>query len=129
VRAQFHDLNDVLNPFNGRWLTDVRSLFDTLHGKRPFMAELIGDNGYMFLLGLGPEIGFAQFSTSNDAPPYLVAVDTGAGPAEGDIDFFMSGEPSPLPKRLCLPISVIAEIAQTFVLTGKRKADITWEEI
>jgi hypothetical protein len=69
VRAQYFDLNDMTNPLNGRWLTDLREVFERLHDKKPFLAELIGDNGYKLLLGLGADVGFAQFGTSDDEPP------------------------------------------------------------
>ena len=129
MRAQYFDLNDMTNPLSGRWLTDLREVFERLHERTPFFAELIGDNGFKLLLGLGQKVGFAQFSSSDDEPPYLVAISDASAPAEGDVDFFIGGTATPMPRRLCLPISVIAEIAETFLLTGERKPGVSWEEI
>jgi hypothetical protein len=128
VRAQYFDLNDMSNPLNGGGFTDLREVFEGLHGKAPFLAELIGQSSKL-LLGLGPDMGFVQFSSSDDEPPYLIAVSEAFAAAEGDVDFLIGGEIAPFPRRLCLPIAVVAEIVEAFLLTGERKTDISWEEI
>jgi len=41
----------------------------------------------------------------------------------------ISGTPSPVPRRYCLPMAKVAEIAATFLENGERYPDVEWEAI
>jgi hypothetical protein len=132
MKTRFYDLHDGANPANGAIIEGAPQLRAVLQGVRdrpPFFAELIGDNGYMLLLGLGADRCCAQFSAADGSPPYLMAVALDAGALEGELEFLTGNTPSPVPARYCLPCSAVAEIAEEFVQSGRRKSDVIWEEI
>jgi hypothetical protein len=100
----------------------------SMEQRRPFLAELIGENGGRLLLGLGSSDGCAQFSSTDGEPPYMMAV--GNKPEEeGEQDFLIGNTPSPVPRRYCLPMRMVAEIAAEFLKSGERLLELEWEEI
>ena len=86
MKAQFFDRQDTTNSLNR---TDVKSLADlqnvlgSVRDRPPFYAELLGDNGFKLLLGLGPKEGGVQFSSVKGEPPYLMAVTANGGLPRG----------------------------------------------
>ena len=131
MRARFFDRQDTANPLNGRMLSSpaaARDIVRRMQGRTPFLAELIGENGRKLLLGLGSADGCVQFSSSDGSPPYLMAV--GSNPdEEGEQEFLIGGAASPVPRRYCLPMLKVEEIAAAFLDSGKRAPHVTWEEI
>jgi hypothetical protein len=131
MRAQFFDRQDATNPLNGiriTTLSELRSALESSRGRPPFFAELIGENGFKLLLGVGGAEGCAQFSSVDGAPPYLMAV-APDGSAEGEQVFLIGDTASPVPKRYCLAYEAIESIAAAFLQTGQRLTEIPWEEI
>jgi Immunity protein Imm1 len=131
MKTQYFDRQDVANPLNGMSITnlsELRSALESARGRPPFFVELIGDNGFKLLLGIGGNEGCAQFSSVAGAEPYLMAVSPD-GDAEGERVFLIGDTASPVPKRYCFPHGIVEDIAATFVQTGQRKSDLTWEEI
>jgi hypothetical protein len=131
MRAQFFDRQDKLNQVNGAMLEDpeaLRTMVQSMQSRAPFLAELIGTNGRTLLLGLGCSDGCVQFSSTDGAPPYLMAVRNNAY-QEGEQDFLISSTPTPVPRRYCLPMQRVAEIAVAFLENGERSSDVEWEEI
>lgn len=132
MKAQFFDRQDVANPLNGTSITDLselRNVLGSVRGRPPFFAELIGENGFKLLMGVGGAEGCVQFSSVDGAPPYLMAVAPNDGNSEGEQEFLIGDAASPVPKRYCLPHDAVEDIAAAFVQTGQRKADVPWEEI
>ena len=131
MRAKFFDKQDPGNPLNGMTLSDSAALRDIIQSARqraPFMADLIGENGRQLILGLGLADGCVQFSSNDGSPPYVVAV--GVNPEEeGEQDFLVCDTKTAIPRRYCLPMSRVADIAVVFLETGERALDVTWEEI
>ena len=101
----------------------------SMRARPPFFAELICDNGYKLLLGLGASEGCVQFSSTEGDPPYLMAVADNAEAAIGDVEFLMGDTVTPVSRRYCLPYDVVADIAVVFVDTGNPKSDVHWEAI
>ena len=131
MRAQFFDRQDDGNPLNGVELEEpqaIRNIVRSMQLRTPFMAELVGTNGHTLLLGLGSSDGCVQFSSSDGTPPYLMAVRPN-GEQEGAQDFLISSTPSPVPRRYCLPMQEVAEIAATFLENGERYPDVEWEAL
>ena len=131
MKAQFFDRQDAANPLNGMSITnlfELRSALESVRGRPPFFAELIGDNGFKLLLGIGSDEGCAQFSSVDGAAPYLMAVSPN-GEVEGEQVFLIGDTASPVPKRYCLPSGTVEDIAATFLQTGQHKSDVPWEEI
>ena len=131
MRAQFFDRQDDGNPLNGIVLEDseaLRKIVQTMQARVPFFAELVGINGRTLLLGLGSSDGCVQFSSTDGGPPYLMALrpnDEG----EGEQEFLIGGTLSPVPRRYCLPMRTVEDIAATFLANGERYPGVEWEEI
>jgi len=132
MKAQFFDRQDTANPLNGTSIesfAELQSMLESVRNRPPFFAELIGDNGFKLLLGLGTNEGCVQFSSTDGAPPYLMAVAPNPRDSIGESEFLIGDTASPVPKRYCMPYEAVVHIAAAFLQTGQRKPDVHWEEI
>jgi RHS repeat-associated protein len=132
VRAMFFDRQDAANPLNGIAVDSAEALRSIVHDMQrrpPFLSELIGTNGRKLLLGLGSADGCVQFSSTDGAPPYLMALQKGPKPEEGEQNFLMGDTPTPVPRRYCLPMETVTEIAAVFLESGELASNVEWEEI
>ena len=132
MKAQFFDRQDPHNPMNGRTVSNSAELQSALVLQRdrlPFFAELIGENGFKLLLGLGRNDSCVQFSATDGSSSYLMAIASGTGDRVGEKAFLINGELTAVPMRYCLPFETVVDIADEFVRTGHRKAGLSWEEI
>lgn len=130
--AQFFDRQDTMNPSNGAMVRDEQMLnevFDPLRKREPSFCELVGDNGFKLLIGVGHDIGCAQHSSADGDLPYLMAVATEAADDDGYRNFLIGDTPTPIPLRYCLPLQAVRFIATEFVKTGERSRSVEWEEI
>lgn len=131
--AQFFDRQEEANPLNGtsvRNSTELRHLLDRVRDREPFFAELIAENGFKLLLGIGASEACVQFSAADGSVPYLMAVARDApSAAEGEVEFLIGNTASPVPKRFSLPYETMVEIAARFVDSGERHAGVAWEEV
>jgi hypothetical protein len=126
------DLQDESNPLNGSIIADSEQLarmLDSLRTRKPFLAELLGDNGYSLTVGIGGTVGCVQYSRSDGSSVYLVAMASNATPAEGEIEFLCGGTLTPVAIRYILPFETVKEIANYFLETGARSARVRWEEV
>jgi Immunity protein Imm1 len=132
MSAKFFDLHNDSNPDNGAEIVDglgAKTLLARNAKNPPFAAELISDSHTKLMLGLGPKIGFVQFSTADDEPPYLVAKLDSENMQTGITEFTIGNEPSEIELRLCIPLAVLLEVVAYFVETGQRSSIVAWEEI
>jgi len=132
MTATFYDRQDTSNPMNGASIGDTKRLLAILRGmsnRPPFFGELLAENGFNLLIGIGKPVGCAQYSNRDGTPPYLMAVSDRSAPDNHYVDFLIGNEPSPVPWRYCLPCSQIEEIAAYFVQTGAPSPVVDWEEI
>src|SRR5262249_16874408 len=130
--VRFFDQQDESNPLNGSIITDTEQLsrvLDSLRSRKPFLAQLFGDNGYNLMVGIGGTIGCVQHSRSDGNSPYLVAAAPNPIAEEGDIVFWGGNTATPVSKRYILPFEKVKEIAGYFLETGARSAKVHWEEI
>jgi len=70
--VQFFDRQDPANSLNGVEIHDstgLRRLLDSVRDRPPFFAELIGENGFKLLVGIGAITGCVQFSAADGAAP------------------------------------------------------------
>jgi hypothetical protein len=132
MRTRFFDLQDDANPLNGTSienLPELQNALESVRDRAPFIAELIGHNGFMLTLGMGITEGCVQFCSVEGDPPYLMAVNPDLRDSEGECEFLCGGTLTPVVKRYCLPYAAFVEILAEFVQTGERKRDVLWEEI
>lgn len=77
MKVSFFDLQEGDNPLNGSPLVsgeETLNLLERLKFRDPFMCELVGENGYKLLMGLGGSVASVQYSRSDGEPPYFEAV-------------------------------------------------------
>jgi hypothetical protein len=130
MMAVFQDMEQAANPMNGTRLASpvgIGAFFHSLAGRKPFMFELRGENGFMLTIGIAADCGTVQYSPSGGLPPYMMAV--GDEIDEGVVEFLAGGTPTPIPKRFCLPLYRVQKIVQDFLTHGDKSDAVTWEEI
>lgn len=130
--TRFFDRQDTESPLNGTRIDDpaeLRRLLDGVRDRPPFFAELIGDNGFKLLLGIGAAGGCAQFSLADGSAPYWMAVAQDAPDAGGEIEFLIGDTASPVPNRYFLPYETLVDVAADFVTSGERCPRVAWEQV
>jgi Immunity protein Imm1 len=127
----FFDGDDETNYLNGTAIRDNSRLFQILRSMRnrsPFICELVGENGYYLLVGVGT-VGFVQYSARDGNPPYLVAVSPNSEAGESEVEFMLGGTPTPVITRYCMPFDDVLQIAGYFQETGRTYPGVAWDEI
>jgi hypothetical protein len=130
--VSFFDRADDANPLNGSTIQDRRQLIEVLQGlqeRNPLFCELLGENKQKLLVGVAKRIGCAQYSSSDGAPPFLMAIPKNVKLTEGCKEFLLGCTPTPVPSRYCMPFEIIMGIAEFFRETGKTSPAVSWEEI
>ena len=128
----FEDLQQLDNSKNGMQLAtepEIASLFRSFIGRKPFLFSLCGENGFMLTIGLANDCASVQYSSSDGLPPYLMAVTDDMGEDDNFVEFLAGSTPTPIPRRLCLPVERVVEITNAFVTNGIKSDAVQWEEI
>jgi hypothetical protein len=131
VTVIFFDREDKNNSQNGTALDHsgkLTEILESVRGKSPFFCELVGENGYNLLLGIGTA-GCAQYSRNDGSAPYLMAVDPTAKPADGYMQFLIGGTPTRISTRYALPFDLVKIVAADFLGTGGTSQAVQWEEV
>ncbi len=132
MKTHFFDLLDNANHLNGTSienLAEFQNVLESVRDRLPFIAELIGDNGFKLTFVLGTTEGCVQFCSVEPEPPYLIAVNSDVRDSEEEVEFLMGGTLTPVSIRYCLPYDALVEIVAEFIQTGERKHDMLWEEL
>ncbi len=128
----FQDMQDAHNELNGTRIGDASNLhllLDAFRRRQPFLFELNADGGDTLTIGIGADVGCVQHTGGDGDPPYLMALNEAVADDEGFVEFLAGGTPTPIPKKYCLPVSVVEAIAAEFVASGNRSPAVAWEEI
>jgi hypothetical protein len=132
MKTHFFDLIDNANPLNGTGIenfAEFQNVLENVRDRLPFIAELIGDNGFKLTFVLGTMEACVQFCSVELEPPYLMAINPDLRDSEGEVEFLIGGTLTPVSKRYCLPYDAFVEIVEEYVQTGERKHDVLWEEL
>ena len=132
MSAEFFDRQDPLNPANGTRIDSgegLSTLLSSFLDRKPFFCELLADNGYKQLIGIGGTIGCVQHSSSDGSPPYLMAVANDGINAPSETDFLIGNTATPISVHYCIPFERVKHIAVYFLETGKCDPSVSWEEI
>jgi|688.fasta_scaffold333965_1 hypothetical protein len=132
MKAEFHDLQDQHSALEGRVLETPKALttlLESLRDRQPFCCELLGDNASKLTLGIGPQHGFAQYSSVDGAPPYFLAVSPLESSEAGFVEFLAGDTFTPISLRFCVSFEAVMTISIHFLETGNRSLDFLWEEI
>jgi hypothetical protein len=132
MKIEFFDLQDEANPLNGTKLAtegELSSLIEGLRSRPPFFCELIGENEFKLLVGIGHDVGCIQHSSCDGNPPYLMATSNSVFNPNDCVEFLIGNTPTPVPRCYCLPMELVKQITNHFVETGERRANVHWEEV
>lgn len=132
MTVRFFDRQEKSNPLNNCGISakaDLLEILDSLRSREPFFCELIGENGYNLLIGIGAAIGCVQYSRTDRKMPYLMAVSVGDPGSEGHVQFLTADTPTPVAARYCIPFDLVKEVAAYFLETGDRIPVLAWEEL
>jgi hypothetical protein len=127
--ARFFDRQDPLNGSIVRDESHWSEMLNELQGRKPFFCELLGENGYKILVGIGKPSSCVQYSSVDGSPPYLMAVGPVPESSTGHFEFLMTNTLTPVPSRYCVPSETMKEIVAYFLRTGERCPAVSWEEI
>jgi len=131
MNVSFFDTEDGANRLNGQVITDWKQLIgilEELRTREPFVCKLTGDNGFELDVGIGKK-GCVQYGRTDGLPPYLMAVAPFLEDSEGETEFLMTGTPTPMSNRYCMPFDKVQEIVGYFARSGSAHPDFIWEEI
>jgi len=132
MRVRYVNRQDKSDPMNGAVMADADKLAELLEGRRkraPFIADLTGDNGFELMIGLGGELGCAQYSQADGEPPYLMAVSPHLPPIRaGYVEFLAASTPTPLAARYIISFDELKQVACHFLDTGGRSDVVSWQE-
>ena len=131
MRALFFDREDENDPHNGTEIEcadQLTGILESVRARTPFFAELVGENGYSLILGIGA-LGCAQYSPCDGDTPYLMALDPTTQLGEGHLEFLARGTLTPVSMRYALSIERVKEIAIQFLTNGTTSDSVRWEEI
>jgi hypothetical protein len=126
----FFDIEDDSNSLNGTVIRDSERLLqilEGLRGRRPFVCELVGNNGFELTVGIGAH-GFAQYGRRDFSAGFMIAIAPGKELEEGDIEFLAGRTPTPISKRYCMPFESVCDIARHFLEAGSPHPAFLWEE-
>ncbi len=130
--VKFYDIQDTNNPFNGKSFESCDPLIDRLRDfqrREPFFCELVGQNGYKLLIGLGNPWSCVQYSKVGGELPYLMAIANGTKLPGDDLEFLAGNTITPVRFRYALSSDTLWRVIRHFFETGEPSRDVRWEEI
>jgi hypothetical protein len=128
MNVTFFDIQDEANRLNGAVIEDTERLSQLLQGLRgraPFICEIVAENGFELVVGVG-EVGCAQYGRRDGSAGYVVALAPGREHVEGDTEFLAGGTATPISNRFCMPFSSVLEIVGHFHETSRAHPAFTW---
>ena len=131
MKVRYVNTYDNSDPMNGAFITESNSLAEILDQRRkyvPFIAELAGDNGYELAIGIGSDVGSAQYSRTDGEPPYMMAVSPQRHMTKGYVEFFFHNEPTPVAARYILSFDQVKMVSLHFLKTGDKSNAVSWRE-
>ena len=120
---------DKSDPMNGcpiELKDELVKLFHRRRNQRPFVAELSGANGFQITFGIGTDLCCVQYSRTDGAPPYLMAVSPHPPMRRGLVEFIAANTLTPFAARYIISFEELKEIALHFLETGERSNKFNW---
>jgi hypothetical protein len=108
---------------------EISDLLDTFPERLPFFCEFTASNGSKLLVGIRGQLGCIQYSSIDNSPPYLVAVETDRQVTDEVVDFLMANADTPVIARYCVQFAKVRDIILNFFETGQRSPVVPWEDI
>jgi hypothetical protein len=107
---------------------EMDEVLQKLRNREPFFFELVGENGYQLLVGLG-KVGCAQYSRDDGSGLFQVAIAPSAQNIEGYVEFLAGDTPTPISKRYCMPWQQVKQIVFYFLEMGACTPEFSWKVI
>jgi len=129
MKVRYVNTQDKSDPMNGAVIFDANKLTELIDARRnrnPFIADLIADNGFELMIGIGGSVGCAQYSRSDGEPPYLMAASRQRPVKRGVIEFYTNDTPTPFAARYIIGFDELKEVAVHFLRTGERSDAVSW---
>lgn len=131
MKIQYFNHQDHLDPMHGIVIAgamQLSKLLDNAKRKPPFIAKLKGDNGFEILTGISEGFCWAQYSSSDGYPPYLMAMSPQPPLKRGFPEFLTADTPTPIPARYVICFDELKAILIHFVEAGERSDAFSWED-
>lgn len=132
MSVRYMNEQDERDPMNRTIIAGSERLSELLDERRsnvPFIAELLGDNGFQLMIGIGSAVSFAQYCRANGELPYLAAVPPQPRVKSRYVGFLMNNTLTPIPGRFILTFDEMKQIALHFLETGERSEVFSWVSI
>lgn len=132
MKIRYDNQQDHFDPMNGVELAEAGRLSELLNARKrrpPFFARLSGENGFELTLGIGRNVGAAQYASADGSLPYLIAVSTNPPLKRGGVEFLTANTPTPIFARFIVSFYELRNIAAHFLETGGRSSEVRWEEL
>lgn len=129
MMVRYLNYQDKLDPMNGEIIGQkdkLGELLDNRKDRRPFVAELVADNGFQITFGIGA-LCAVQYSRADGFPPYLMAVSPSPPMKRGCMEFLAAGTPTPFAARYIVSFDELKEIAMHFLQTGEKSRRVSWQ--
>jgi hypothetical protein len=131
MKVRFLNYQNKSDPQNGAAFTQRTRLSELLDRRRsepPFLAELLGDNGYHIEFGIGGDVGCVQHSRADGRAPFLMAISFLPPMKKGYAEFLTANTPTAFAARYIITFDELKEIAFYFLETGERSDSVLWRE-
>ena len=132
MKVTYNNEQDELDPLDGCVIGTSGELANFLEDARiktPFFARLSCDNGFELLVGIGANVGCAQYSRSYGESPNLMAVSRCPSMKRGYIEFLAADTPTPVAARYIISFEELKEVILHFFQTGDRSDAVVWQRL
>ncbi|CAN5154424.1 hypothetical protein BH11CYA1_BH11CYA1_07270 [soil metagenome] len=128
MKVQFVDFSLERRPERTfQTTTELTSFLRQLQSEEPSAGELVGENGYKLTVGIDGQVAFVQYSNTNGDPPYLVA-QARTIVTKKKHDFIVTGSPTEVDGKCCLPFSEFEKVVCDFMETGQKSPFVEWAD-
>ena len=131
MKVKYFNYQDQLDPMDGAVIADNAQLDQLLDRARhgpPYVAKFAADNGCAIEIGIGKELGCAQYCCDGN-PPYLMAVSPDPPMRRGYFEFLMADTPTPIAARYIIRFEELKKVALHFLQTGEQSDAVSWQPL
>ena len=132
MRIRYANYQDGLDPLNSTVVAGRAELIELLDARRnnaPFFARFSCDNGFQIMMGVGRDLGCAQYSSVHGRAPFLMGVSHRPLMRGGYIEFLAGDTPTAIAARYILSFEELKTVALYFLETGGRSDRVFWREL
>ena len=131
MKVQYKNWSNIDDTLNGIVISDgpsARKLLATV-ALCPSFVELKREDGCKLLLGLGGDVGCAQFTPAPSAQVHSLMAALDDGNRDELMELSIRGRRVPMSRRYCLPLHTIQRLASDFTRFRYASRSVTWDEL